>query len=719
MSASAAAVDATGTNDAASPSQQQQQRISAMRAVIDAKLHEDGVYEQIRELVRSKSTGSRPAAGFEQSEQDEERFLHDVLGSEVVQQLLSAVKTMKLNVAADKPVDECDPRTDTDAFEGDDSGGVRDAMAHPTNERDVCLFLRLAGGKAFVDQLLEEEEEEEEAAGREATWEDSLEPQIGRVKSFFRVVATFQSQRLSSKDVQCCVDPPFDEYFRFHVEKRKTRSSKLSRGGQSQHVPYEVEVVTPWEALCLVDEPVQLDLIKVSKKLVHWSHAGGPKWREVSRELLAVHRLDWRRVLCSTLQLVHLPVSLVGKMKVPIGSLDVRADLLHFKRTASVAREVSTFLNKETLQRNTLCHSFYQYAKQWWDEYRNDAAVYEAAQQTHEEHKVFSLVGSRARLVKLFAEDDDGKFRMVCKFVIPIRAPAAIKSPSEAARATLKITRQLLLASLLLGCGLDAYVCIGTVSADKSPSKSRAKRGHSAAPLGLEIGHVWVLTIGSSSSDVLFWESVTGERFALRDQSSRRLHGYCSIDCVFSHRQLFANLQPRTRALTDLSFRFEDESAWKAMSERMIADLPLAQPPLPLAAPDLAALPALEREWTLSLKRQISSRRRADGLTTRWSDELSFYLLPALNAYELERLYGLAQVDNALFQQSITRFVQEGHTFQGVPVVFSHTDAAHEALGALESNEIAAGIVGLHARAAQFGLAVRCFAYPEGVAVVW
>lgn len=215
------------------------------------------------------------------------------------------------------------------------------------------------------------------------------------------------------------------------------------------------------------------------------------------------------------------------------------------------------------------------------------------------------------------------------------------------------------------------------------------------------------------------WESVTGERFALSDPNPRRRHGYRTIDCVFSHRQFFANLQPRSRALADLSFHFEDESAWKAMSERRIADLPLAQPPLPLVAPDPSALLVLEREWTLSLKRQISARRRGDGLTTRWSDDLSFYLLPALNAYELERLYGLTHVDNAFFQQAITRFVLEGHTFQGVPVVFSHADSTHDALDTLASNEIAAGIVGLHARAAQFGLAVRCFAYPEGVAVVW
>lgn len=225
----------------------------------------------------------------------------------------------------------------------------------------------------------------------------------------------------------------------------------------------------------------------------------------------------------------------------------------------------------------------------------------------------------------------------------------------------------------------------------------------------------------------MFWEATTGERSNLRDTSaSSRRYSYCSIDCVFSHAQFFANLQPRAWRLRDTSFRFEDTSAWKAMDEAMIADLPLAQPPFPLAPPDVAAISGLERDWTLVLRRHISSHRRADGYTTRWSDALSFFLLPALNAYELERLYGVAQVDNALFQQSITRFIPDGHTFQGVPVMVTTTTGASEALAsrtsafdALARNELAAQILALHARGAQFGVAVRCFAYPEGVVVVW
>lgn len=434
--------DATGESGAS-------QAISAMRAAIDAKLREDGVYEQIRELVRAKaetqhlaSPTTRPAndsdltgkGGDAEQQGKHDHVIHDVLESEVVQQLLTAVKAMKLR----------DPGhgAHTDMALEDDGDDLESSLQQQQqqantvmNEHDVYLFLRLAGGRAFVDQLLLAAEEHDDDCSGDV---GLSEAQIGHVKSFFRVVATFQNQRLTSKDVLCCVDPPFDEYFRFRIEKRKTRKAPQRRTRTATNIPYEVEVVTPWEALCLVDEPVQIDLVKVSKKLVHWKSTRGPQWRELSKELLAVHRLDWRRVLCSTLQLVHLPVSLVGKMKVPIGTLDLRADVLHFKRTPSIAREVSTFLNKETLQHNMLNHSFYQYAKQWWDEYRSDAAVYQDAQpDARDEHKGLGAKTSshgRQRLVKLFAEDDDSRFRMVCKFLTPFRAPHAIKSPSEAAR---------------------------------------------------------------------------------------------------------------------------------------------------------------------------------------------------------------------------------------------------------------------------------------------
>ncbi|OWZ16322.1 Centrosomal protein [Phytophthora megakarya] len=734
------------------------EKIRSLRAAIDAKLHEQGIYEQIRDLVHLKSSTN---SGKENSELEsnsdqehldeestrlkEERVVHDVLESEVVQQILATVRSMDLS-----PTHEAVKSTNHDDAEAADSGEVTE------NERDVILYLRISGGKAFVDQLVELEHDTSNNDHEVDVGRDEQRCPVGSVVTFFRVNASFQKQRQTSRDVRCCVDPQFDEHFRFRVDKQRARTAR-TRGGAT----FAVDVTSPWEALCLVEELVQIDLIKVAKKLLSRDNNGIAQWRELSCELIAVHRLDWRRVLCSTMQLVHFPVQLTGRMKEPVGSLDIRADLLHCKRTTSIAHEARSFLNKEALRRNTSNQFFYKYAKQWWDEYRSETRERKRqspkksndADGDDEYSQLLAKIGSRQRLVKMFAEDEEGRYRMICKFVVPLRASTAVKSPSEAARfvgllpyesnalvggATDETWRALatiislrkgdaqdhatLLASLLLGCGLDAYVCIGTISASKSASRftrgsqrSYEDRGNARSA---EVGHVWVLTRGSSSTDVLLWEAVTGEKIAVNDARAPRRRGYCAIDCVFNHRQFFANLQPRAWKLVESSFDFDDESCWKRMDENLITDLPFAQPPTMLLAPDVASASILEQDWSNALKRAISSRRRAEGLVTRWSEELSFYLLPALNSYELERLYGVTQVDNNFFQQSVTNFVQEGHTFQGVPSLFTF-ESPVDALAVMCSNALVIDILSLHARSAQFALAVRCFPYAEHTVAIW
>ncbi|KAG3188845.1 hypothetical protein PC128_g12036 [Phytophthora cactorum] len=716
------------------------EKIRSLRAAIDAKLHEQGIYEQIRELVNSKiKVTSTDEPNSEQDPVDEgaahsreDQLIHDVLESEVVQQLLATVRSMDMTT----------PERATNHEASDDD------VIDLENERDVFLYLRLSAGKAFVDQLVELEQDSRNADQEDVGLDEKRCP-VGSVVAFFRVNVSFQRQRQTSRDIRCCVDPPFDEYFRFRVEKQRTRTAR-TRGGAS----YAVDVMSPWEALCLVEEPVQLDLVKVTKKLLSRDSNGTALWRELSCELLAVHRLDWRRVLCSTLQLVHFPIQLTGRMKEPVGSLDIRADLLNCKRTPSIAREARSFLNKEAIQRNASNHSFYKYAKQWWDEYRSETRQDSRQKGSNgpgedEYTQLLAQIGSRQRLVKMFAEDEEGHYRMVCKFVAPLRAPMAVRSPSEAARfvgllpyesnslvgggadetwrsiATVLSARKgdaqdhaVLLASLLLGCGLDAYVCIGTISASKSASRFVRGSQRSYEDRAAEVGHVWVITRGSSSTDVLLWEAVTGEKFAVNDSRAPRRRGYCAIDCVFNHRRFFANLQPRAWKLGESSFDFDDETCWKRMDENLIGDLPFGQPPTALLAPDVALASTLEQEWSAALKRSISSRRRAEGLVTRWSEELSFYLLPALNSYELERLYGVTQVDNSFFQQSVTNFVQEGYTFQGVPSMFT-VESPDEALTVMMSNPLVTDILTLHARSAQFALAVRCFPYAEHTVATW
>lgn len=75
-----------------------------------------------------------------------------------------------------------------------------------------------------------------------------------------------------------------------------------------------------------------------------------------------------------------------------------------------------------------------------------------------------------------------------------------------------------LLCNLLLGFGLEAYVCLGTNS---------------------EGSHSWVMTV-KNQNKVQFWESLTGSKL---DQDDPRVHRfYRTVDCVFNHRGFFANV---------------------------------------------------------------------------------------------------------------------------------------------------------------------------------
>lgn len=200
------------------------EKIRSLRAAIDAKLHEQGIYEQIRDLVHLKTKAStdgnedndgQPNSGEDRVADDhaarsrEDQLIHDVLESEVIQQLLATVRSMELASRAR------DTDKSTKHQEAEEPINAEDLE----NERDVFLYLRLSGGKAFVDQLVDLDgnfDNEAEDAGL-----DECRCPVGSVVPFFRVNFTFQQQRQSSGDVRCCVDPPFDEHFRFRVEKRE------------------------------------------------------------------------------------------------------------------------------------------------------------------------------------------------------------------------------------------------------------------------------------------------------------------------------------------------------------------------------------------------------------------------------------------------------------------------------------------------------------------
>jgi centrosomal protein CEP76 len=214
---------------------------------------------------------------------------------------------------------------------------------------------------------------------------------------------------------------------------------------------------------------------------------------------------------------------------------------------------------------------FLDYANGWWTDYK----------QVRPSHK--------SRLVKIFAETDDREasvYKPVCTLIQPMNADRLLETPLHAARFVSLIPFQrleaigkervevwhsvqsflsrgcgdsedhaVLLCNLLLGFGLEAYVCIGTNS---------------------EGSHAWVMTKSPdpSKKKVHFWESLTGTKLEQEDPRVHRF--YRTVDCVFNHRAFYGNLQADNRVI-NTDWNFQDEFSWKAMLQTMLNLLTPAQ----------------------------------------------------------------------------------------------------------------------------------------------
>lgn len=224
---------------------------------------------------------------------------------------------------------------------------------------------------------------------------------------------------------------------------------------------------------------------------------------------------------------------------------------------------------------------------------------------------------------------------------------------------------------------------------------------------------------GVYRNNIVFWEAITGERFHIPcNDSVKSLHGYQSVDCVFSATHFYGNLQSKSVGLG--SFEFENKTLWKSISPRWIHEIPDTQSTITIKPPDVSQCISLEQSWINDLRHTLSSQRRANGLTTIWCDTLCHYLQPALHMYEMERLYGKNAylMEKDLFEQSIKRFVRDGYTFQGVPLVFTSL-WPQDAHATLVSNQKVQSLLQIQGRHAQFGLAVRCIPYPDNCFVIW
>ncbi len=251
---------------------------------------------------------------------------------------------------------------------------------------------------------------------------------------------------------------------------------------------------------------------------------------------------------------------------------------------------------------------------------------------------------------------------------------------------------------------MDAYVCLGT----------KLKN----------LKHAWVVTLSKDYSDVIFWESLTGNRYIHLyinpnepplDKNLVINHPYKTIGCLFNHKFFYANIQILPNVDTCI-FNLRDQSKWKAISQDAILTVSkqLSMPPLCQNQLDSSLLSDdLEKE----LKKHISLYRKDIGLTTFWDENLSFILSPALSSYEYERVTGLS-VGNEEFDQAIKLAIPDGHSFKAYPIQLASIDP-NKAMQILLKSEICQEII--KSKGDQIKLAIRSkiFIYPESTIATW
>ncbi|XP_059920673.1 centrosomal protein of 76 kDa [Gadus macrocephalus] len=554
----------------------------------------------------------------------------------------------------------------------------------PLNRMDIdvarrYLHLQVLGGKAFLDHLQEPE----------------LLP--GQVCSTFRLYLHFRNQRFHSKPVPCACEPDLQEGFLLEVHR-----DGIGEGSRMADC-------TTMLSIC---DPVHLVLIKM----------------DTSNEttLVSSYFLDWRSVLSAPSGRTCFSVELLGvgsESKVPAGVLTISLELYP---PLVETLNVDIITTQQSLERQRSAEKerlFLVYAKQWWREFLEIRPSHQS------------------KLVKIFAQDENGVNRPVCSYVRVLRAGRLLESPRQAARFVSLLADEkaplvgggakqeqwcsllafvcrgkgdcedhaTLLCSLLLGFGLDAYVCVGT----------RAKGGP----------HTWVLTRGTDGS-ITFWESLTAHRYLHQaiDPDAPPLapqpkpsSPYRTVGCVFNHQSFLANCQP-TDAVPLCVFDLQNPSRWKAMSEEALRSVcapgsTTALPPIPPLCASSLEPAAASNQLELEMRFLVAEHRKDLEVATVWDDHLSYLLSSALAAYETERCTGVS-CGNEEFQDAVRRAVPDGHTFKGFPIHFLHRNARRAFATCLRS-QFCEEIVSCRGDHVRLAVRVRVYAYPENACAVW
>ncbi|CAG5134305.1 unnamed protein product [Candidula unifasciata] len=642
------------------------EKIAELKQIIHSQVSQMDIHHQIRNVVSNIVSSSNGHAGT----LNEADIMNQLRQRGVVDEVMRHIQVD--GVHNGKPATHFADTTSHVSHPLSKKANIDPSRRH--------LYLLVQGGKAFLEHLEDP---------------DSMPGQ--KVAAYFTLHVYFRNQRYKSRPVPCAVEPQFDEGFLLELHKESS--------GEAGKMADIVSMLS----MC---DPIHLVLIKTD--------AVG------DTSLLSSQYFEWRPLLTSKQGVMKTSVEMMGtgsEAHVPVGLLELQLELFPKPPQSLEENVVRAQIELEKSRQAERERMFLVYAKQWWKEYL----------QVRESHS--------ERLVKMFAQDENGFKRPVSSFVKPLRAGRLLDTPRQAARFVALMHHEklqalgggdkveqwtsthaflcrnrgdcedhaVLLCSLLLGFGLDAYVCVGT----------KVKGSV----------HTWVMTV-SADGLITFWESLNGHRYVHEpinpdappmSKLERPRYPYKTVGCVFNHQSFFANSQA-TDSVEVCHFDLQNEAHWKSMSRDAVLSVcgsgvcPLWPVPPPLCPSTLdAALVSSDLEQ--HLKVLVMEHRRDQGLTTSWDDHLSYVLTPALAAYETERITGIT-AGNEEFQDAVRLAIPEGQTFKGYPIQFTHRNARKAFTTCLRS-PVCDEIINCRGDQVKLAVRVRVYPYPESACATW
>ncbi|ERE86155.1 centrosomal protein [Cricetulus griseus] len=502
------------------------------------------------------------------------------------------------------------------------------------------LYLQVLGGKAFLEHLQEPE------------------PLPGQVCSTFTLCLHYRNQRFRSKPVPCACEPDFHDGFLLEVHRESS--------GDGTRMADSTTMLS-------ISDPIHMVLIKIDI------------FGETT--LVASYFLEWRSVLGSENGVTNLTVELMGvgtESKVSVGILNIKLEMYPPLNQTLSQEVVNTQLALERQKTAEKERLFLVYAKQWWREYL----------QIRPSHN--------SRLVKIFAQDENGINRPVCSYVKPLRAGRLLDTPRQAARFVNVLGYER--APVIGGGGKQEQWCTLLAFLCRNKDDPNLLNSKNVASIVSKYIHKPTNPDGSPLAE-----------------QPKPLYPYRTIGCVFNHQMFLGNCQP-SDAVETCIFDLNDESKWKPMSEDAIKSVcapgaTTSLPPFPPLCASTIDASVTSNEIEMQLRLLVSEHRKDLGLTTVWEDQLSYLLSPALASYEFERTTSIS-AGNEEFQDAIRRAVPDGHTFKGFPIHFVYRNARRAFATCLRS-PFCEEIICCRGDQVRLAVRVRVFTYPESACAVW